>query len=108
MTALHDWPERRWQEACPVELRDFNAVRPGYFRIRLVAYGPWLPARIWLYRPRVAGTDHLAAHIAGEFCDPTYLWQHGREITEELYRQLMAQPPANPSMPVIRRRGDAR
>jgi hypothetical protein len=104
MSALHDAPERVWQERCPVGMREFNGVRVGYFRVRKVAGGPWCAGRIWAYRPRVAGTDHLAAHVNGEFVDPVWLWQSGREIDEASYKELMNSPSPTPEQPVSRRK----
>lgn len=103
-TPLHDLSEREWHERCAVQLRPMNDPQPGYFRVRIVARGPWLPARIWEYTPRVAGGPHLAAHIGGLNCEVEQVWLHGREITAELYNELMRSPPAEPLQPVSRRR----
>jgi hypothetical protein len=99
-------PKRRkdWIEAAAFAPRTPDEPRVGYFRVRVVPRGPWCPARIWAYRPRVAGTDHLAAHILGTPCDVFDVWLSGREIDETEYQQLMASPPAAPMEPVSRRK----
>ncbi len=104
MTALHTWTERQWTEVGLLPMRQITDLRPGFFRVRLAPKAPWSPGRIYAYRPRVAGCDHLAAHVLGEPVEPGWLWLHGREITQEYYQQLMASPPAAPMEPVSRRK----
>lgn len=98
------WTEAQWQAACPPWPRQLDKPEPGYFRLRAVAKGPWCAARIYTYRPRVAGTDHLAAHINGEPAEVEHVWTHGRPIDEQHYRALMEQPASNPREPVSRRK----
>ncbi len=98
------WTEAQWQAACPPPSRQIDRPEPGYFRLRLAARAGWVPARIYTYRPRVAGTDHLAAHIAGEGAEVDDVWLRGRPIDEAHYQRLMAEPPADPTAPVSRRR----
>lgn len=99
------WTRARWEAECPVApAGPIDEPRPGYFRLRKVARGPWLPARVYTYRPRVAGTDHLAAHIAGEGVEVNDVWLRGFPIDEAHYQRLMAEPPADPTAPVSRRK----
>ena len=99
------WTEAQWQSACPLRPAGFvDQPVPGYFRIRLVAKGPWCAARIYTYRPRVAGQDHLAAHINGEPAEVWRVYTYGRAIDEKHYRALMEQPASNPRQPVSRRK----
>lgn len=98
------WTEAQWQAACPPPSRPIDKPEPGYFRLRQGARSPWSPARIYAYRPRVAGTDHLAAHIAGNGAEVDEVWLRGRPIDEAHYQRLMAEPPADPTAPVSRRK----
>lgn len=98
------WTEREWVESCPPWPRVLDKPEPGYFRLRLVSKGPWVPARIWTYRPRPAGTDHFQAHINGKGAEVDDVWLRGRPIDKAHYDKLMAAPAADPMQPVSRRK----
>lgn len=80
--------------------RIINQPRPGFFKLRLVKGGPWVPSRIYAYRPRVAGTDHLAAHVNGEHCEVDRVWLYGHPISEDEYRRMLSSPHAQPKRAV--------
>ena len=76
--------------------------QPGYFLVRKVRGGPWLPAIIY-----------LRAEVLGEPADIYSVWDYGHPITEASYRYLMDdaawcrqyaphEPLANPDKPVSR------
>lgn len=70
--------------------RNFSEPRPGWFKLRSVPRGPFMPARIYRPIPIEPGTNHvldrwprLVAEIDGAVIEDIYeIWDWGREITE--------------------------
>lgn len=56
------------------EKRTINVPQPGFWMVRLVKGGPYVPARIW------HDGDALRAEIIDEPVDPITIW-HGRGET---------------------------
>ena len=102
---------------------DIDVPEVGFYRIRLVRGGPFVPARIW----RSVATDPVAGEtldrspvmmgeLAGEPVDPNALWRScmGRATSEEEYQFLLDDyrwartfapddPIANPKTPIAKK-----
>jgi hypothetical protein len=104
--------------------RGSSEPEPGYFRLRLVKGGPWVPARItWCdHEPdnpeNILDTGpYLAATIGARDVDPYYIRERGTRIDEAEYRWRMdlwnwalanpGAPEATPDQPVDLRRKPA-
>lgn len=75
--------------------RSIDKPEPGYFRLRLVRRGPWVPARIWLDHPTDPLTGgpldrsvKLLAEIDGKPADIWKVWHWGRPIHVTEYNYL--------------------
>lgn len=91
----------------------------GWFKIKLVKNGPYVPARIWLYQEIDSETGELCddekfqAELNGQYADPysQWIWMSARPITKAEYDWMMAvreyalanaqdEPAANPRQPI--------
>ncbi|MCW2248264.1 hypothetical protein M2352_003898 [Azospirillum fermentarium] len=104
--------------------RTVDRPEPGFFKIRLVRSGPWVPARIWNGPPHdpLTGDEldrswRLQVQVfdfapAAEFSRICRVWTHGVRIAERDYRYMRdriawlranrpADPLVNPFRPVI-------
>ncbi len=76
--------------------RAIDAPEPGFFRMKLVRGGPWVPARIF------TRLGHLAAEINGQPCDVDRVWNGGHFISEDDYRALVGiEKPPDPNVKVV-------
>ena len=66
-----------------IEKMDIALVRPGYWKLRLVRSGPFVPARIWLCDHEPFNEDNTldrwpipfpAGEVAGQWVDPREIW----------------------------------
>ena len=91
---------------------------PGFYRLRMVKAGPWVPVRIWLEDgDRDPETDELMsdqvlrAKVGDQERDPSKIWTFLWDITEEEYYFLLSRarwatahnptaPEANPKRPI--------
>lgn len=100
--------------------RQINRPEPGFFKLKLVRGGPWVPAIIWRACPiefepetfqAVDRCYHLQAEINGKQADVMRVWTARERITmaEYLYltddRAWVTQyaphlPEANPLVPI--------
>lgn len=74
--------------------RDITAPAPGWFRMRLVAKGPYVGARIFMR------LGMLAAEIAGAPADVDRVWTSGAAVDERTFDRLMTDPHPAPHHPV--------
>ncbi len=76
--------------------------RAGYYKVRIVPFGPWVSARVWLDVPRddegrVADRPRrLACQVNGQWAELSIWWPRFTEITADEYREIVAHPPADP------------
>lgn len=75
--------------------RRIDEPEPCFVRMRLVAKGPWVGARIFIR------LGMLAAEINGEPADPHQVWHAGEFIDETRYAILLEDPRINPYIPVF-------
>jgi len=105
--------------------RQMDVPQPGFFRLRLVRGGPWIPALIYApcpfdedgwpvdpYRAPVGAQRwSLRALIGGRDDDPLRVWQYGQRCTAREYHKMVAaktraetyaphEPEANPWHPI--------
>lgn len=74
---------RWWRDACAGKrppIRD-GEPQPGFYQVKRVKRGPWLPARIWQVEHRNEEGDleadvELHCEIAGEKADPYQEWPY--------------------------------
>lgn len=85
--------------------RQRGQAQPGFFKMRLVKGGPWVPARIHrpchctingglinaahAWRDTCDRFPRLVAEIAGEDADLWRVWENGRPIPQAEYDHLM-------------------
>lgn len=95
--------------------RTLDQPRPGYFRLKLVRHGPWVPATIRSCQHEPGEPEnildrppYLVATIGDKDADPYTVWERGDRITEAEYRWRLAlrewargtrQPEATPTRP---------
>ena len=77
--------------------RRIDAPRPGWFLVRLVRGGVWVPARIeeaaGLFSAAVDGKPCGAAHADPLRADGVMrIWLYGREVTQAEHDLLLAKP----------------
>jgi hypothetical protein len=91
----------------------------GWYKIRLVKGGPWVPARIWLEQNidpasgELVADEELRAELNGNSADPydQWIWLSARPISEQefLYMEDLRrwaawhapdEPAANPRTPI--------
>lgn len=87
------------------EPRRIDEPEPGYFKIRLVRKGPWVPARIrhepipcpdtgqpldrsYLWHAEIAGIHHAPPDRDPARAGVFRIWLFGKRITEDEYRKL--------------------
>lgn len=96
--------------------RIISQPQPGYFRLKLVKHGPWVPARIYWcdHEPgqpdnKLDSRRYLAASIGDWEADIFEVWERGTRTDEAEYLWHMEkrvwakgsrQPEANPHHPV--------
>lgn len=74
--------------------RLMDTPEPCFIRMKLIAKGPWIGARIFMRLGMLAG------EINGVPADPIQIWHAGEFITEEQYAVMMEPPLLNPFIPV--------
>ncbi len=87
------WPRVAAGERVPVYESE---VHCGFYKTRLVARGPWVPARIWLEQDicpetgELLGEEILRCEIGGEQHDPfdKWTWLAGKPISRAEYDDL--------------------
>ena len=85
--------------------RDVSEPQAGHFKIRMVAKGPWVAARIdrpfgQFWRARINGHESQW-HIDPAQAPNVYrIWTTGVVITAAEYDTLLAKPPASPDLPI--------
>ncbi len=68
----------------------------GWYRIRHVKGGPYVPMRIWLRQiidpdsGDLAEPEKIMADVGGEPGDPVNLWVYAEPITRETYEALVS------------------
>lgn len=79
------------------EERRIDRPRPGFFKVRLVRRGPWVPAQITEDPPLDPWTGeimdrstHLQAYIEGRPVDLERVWLWGRIVTKDEWQWLKA------------------
>ena len=75
----------------------------GWFRLRAVRGGPWLPARIWLDQPMdeagmLVADEELRAEILRDPADPLVVWARGAAIPRSSYEAILALHDTSPAM----------
>ena len=86
--------------------RRIDQPEPGFFRIRLVRHGPFVPARIahrlGFWTAEINGAPAGEAHVDPAFADAVYrIWTTGTRITEAEYRNMLGQPSVlDPAQPI--------
>lgn len=73
------------------QTRQIDQPQPGYFRMRLVRKGPWVPARI-----RMSAFTGLVAEIMGAPADVDDVWTSGQFISQDDYEWMMDHLPTSP------------
>lgn len=90
----------------------------GFFQMRLVRGGPWVPVRIWLHQVidgetgELVQDERLAATVDGRPADPCQIWTRcaAHPVSEQYFAYLTAgsrwdrahaphHPAANPTQP---------
>ena len=76
------------------ELRSLEAPDPGYFRIRLVRAGPFVPAKIThaggLWCCTINGEERTRADNPWAVADMDRVWFYGQRIAESEYDYMLA------------------
>ncbi len=76
----------------------------GFYQMRRVKGGPWVPVRIFVVRDIEAetgdleGPERLVAEINGEWTQPGSIWTHLRPISRADYAALLARIALNPAL----------
>ena len=127
MAAIYDGSKPRWKPTWTYADESIqhhvDVAECGFYRVRLVKNGPYVPARIW----RSVATDPvtgetldrspiLMGELAGEPVEPHALWRScmGRAISEQEYQFLLDDyrwarafapddPIANPKTPIAKK-----
>ena len=92
----HDWAHARLIDSEPA---------PGFYKVRLRPFCPWVAARVWLDTPRdddgrIADRPRrLACKVNGEWVGVQDWWDRFFPISREEYEALAANPPADPWLP---------
>lgn len=66
----------------------------GFYKVRMVRNGPFIPVEIWLEQEtdpetgELTADEHLRAICNGETRDPVRIWTHCRAISAEEYDAL--------------------
>lgn len=98
-----------WHRACLAGKRPATTeedIQCGWFRTRMVRGGPWVPAKIWVYRELDLTTGELTcdetfcALIDGERRDPLVVWNwvNGNPISKEQFDALCELRAGEPGM----------
>ena len=100
------------------QVNKLGPPEPGFYRLRLVKNGPWVPVRIWLEdgerdpeTNELTSDQVLRAKVGDQDRDPLKIWTFLWDITEEEYYFLLSRahwavahnpkaPEANPTRPI--------
>jgi hypothetical protein len=80
----------------------------GYYRMKMVKGGPWVPVRIWcrqtidLETMELAEPETFQADVGGEVGDPVGVWSYCQPISRETYEALLAACAADQVMAAIK------
>lgn len=94
-------PTHNWAHARQVD----SAPTPGFYKVRLKPFCPWVAARVWLDMPlddegRLADRPRrLACQVNGEWVGVEAWWERFFPISREEFVELLANPPADPWLP---------
>ena len=97
----------RWWRAAladPRHPRHESEPQSGWFKMRMVKDGPWIPCRIWVEREVDPATGELMApevlrcEVGGERRNPERVWTSVRAITREAYDALVRLQAENSAM----------
>lgn len=97
----------RWWRAAladPRHPRHESEPQSGWFKMRMVKDGPWIPCRIWVEREVDPATGELMApevlrcEVGGERRNPERVWTSVRAITRADYDALVRMHAENPAM----------
>lgn len=100
--ALYGWHRRALVN--PKEPMFEGEPQCGFFRLRMVKGGPWIPARVWVEREvdpstgELLGDERLRCDVGGVGRDPARVWTSLRPITRAAYDALVAESARNPAM----------
>lgn len=91
-TAAYDW-HRRAVAGLPVDRHD-GLPECGWFRMRRIKGGPFVPVRIWIEREidaagDLTGPEVFRAEVEGLACDPVPIWTYLKAITRADYDALV-------------------
>lgn len=101
----HDWSHAREVDSKPA---------PGFYKVRLQPYCPWVAARVWLDMPlddegRLADRPRrLACQINGEWAGVEEWWERMFAISQDEYEELLANPPADPWARTVRSKSNGK
>lgn len=76
----------------------------GWYRIRMVKGGPYVPLRIWIRQiidpdtGELAEPERIMADVGGEPGDPVNLWTFAEPIRREAYEALLSAIQRTPLM----------
>ena len=95
--ALYAWHTQALEDlSLHLDLEVTDEVHCGWFKMRMVKGGPFVPTRIWMYQPvedgELVGDEVLQCEINGKYADPIdkWSWICSHPITEAEFNYLTA------------------